>query len=42
MGHDPARDFNDRLIRFMTEQAQQPAPTKIKPVEREEDAHAAS
>src|SRR5262245_58306803 len=36
MGHDPARDFNDRLIRFMTEQASQPAPTKIKPVEREE------
>lgn len=36
MGHDPARDFNDRLIAFMTEQAQQPAPTRIKPVEREE------
>lgn len=36
MGHDPARDFNDRLIRFMTEQANQPAPTKIKPLEHEE------
>jgi HPr kinase/phosphorylase len=36
MGHDPARDFNDRLIRFMTEQANQPAPTRIKPVDREE------
>lgn len=35
MGHDPARDFNDRLIRFMTEQANQPPPTKIKPVDRE-------
>jgi HPr kinase/phosphorylase len=40
MGPDPAKDFNDRLIRFMTEQAQQPAPTKIKPIDREEDAHA--
>ena len=40
MGHDPAKDFNDRLIRFMTEQAQQPAPTKIKPIDREEDPHA--
>ena len=40
MGHDPAKDFNDRLIRFMTEQAKQPAPTKIKPIDREEDAHA--
>jgi len=38
MGHDPARDFNDRLIAFMTEQAKQPPPTKIKPVEREEAA----
>ena len=35
MGHDPARDFNDRLIAFMTEQAKQPA-AKIKPVDREE------
>ena len=31
MGHDPAKTFNDRLIRFMSEQANQPAPTKIKP-----------
>jgi HPr kinase/phosphorylase len=36
MGHDPAKTFNDRLIRFMSEQANQPAPTKIKPTEREE------
>jgi HPr kinase/phosphorylase len=36
MGHDPARDFNDRLIAFMTEQAKQPPPTKIRPIEREE------
>src|SRR3954463_9708097 len=36
MGHDPARDFNDRLIAFMNQQASQPAPHKIKPVEREE------
>ena len=35
MGHDPARDFNDRLIRFMTEQSAQPGTTKIKPVDRE-------
>ncbi len=38
MGHDPARDFNDRLIAYMTEQAKQPQPTKIKPVDREEAA----
>jgi HPr kinase/phosphorylase len=36
MGHDPAKTFNDRLINFMSEQATQPGPTKIKPVEREE------
>src|SRR5439155_21994240 len=36
MGHDPARDFNDRLIAFMTKQNATP-PTKIKPLEREED-----
>ena len=35
MGHDPAKDFNDRLIAFMSEQASQ-TPTRIKPVEREE------
>lgn len=35
MGHDPAKDFNDRLIASMSEQAQIPA-TKIKPIEREE------
>ncbi len=37
MGHDPAKDFNDRLIAFMTRQAAEPV-TKIKPVEREERA----
>ncbi len=31
MGHDPARDFNDRLIAFMSEKSQAPAPTTIKP-----------
>jgi HPr kinase/phosphorylase len=35
MGHDPARDFNDRLIAFMSEQAKEAAPTRIKPVIRE-------
>jgi HPr kinase/phosphorylase len=35
MGHDPAKDFNDRLIAYMSEQAEV-APTRIKPVEREE------
>jgi HPr kinase/phosphorylase len=35
MGHDPAKDFNDRLIASMTEQERIPA-TRIKPVEREE------
>lgn len=38
MGHDPARDFNDRLIAFMSEQSKQPPTTRIKPVEREESA----
>jgi HPr kinase/phosphorylase len=35
MGHDPARDFNDRLIKFMSEQAGEATPTRIKPVVRE-------
>jgi HPr kinase/phosphorylase len=35
MGHDPAKDFNDRLIAFMSEQPNG-APARIKPVEREE------
>jgi HPr kinase/phosphorylase len=34
MGHDPAKDFNDRLISFMTRQSEQKK--TIKPVEREE------
>jgi len=37
MGHDPAKDFNDRLIAFMSEDS--PAKRmKIKPMEREEPA----
>src|SRR5580692_6645671 len=36
MGHDPAKDFNDRLIEFMSAQAAGGAPTRIKPIEREE------
>src|SRR5471032_1428994 len=37
MGHDPARDFNERLISFMTQQTV-PVTTTIKPVAREERA----
>jgi len=37
MGHDPAKDFNDRLISFMSTQAADKA-TTIKPIEREERA----
>src|SRR5882672_3650967 len=37
MGHDPAKDFNDRLINFMSLQAAQKT-TTIKPLEREERA----
>jgi HPr kinase/phosphorylase len=37
MGHDPARDFNERLISFMHQQTEE-KPTTIKPVEREERA----
>ena len=36
MGHDPAKDFNDRLIAFMSAQASTPPPTKIPTIEREE------
>ena len=36
MGHDPAKEFNDRLISFMNEQAGTPPPPKIKLIEREE------
>ena len=35
MGHDPARDFNDRLIAFMQSQTREPAPARIRPVARE-------
>ncbi|MFM7749949.1 MAG: HPr(Ser) kinase/phosphatase, partial [Opitutaceae bacterium] len=35
MGHDPARDFNDRLIAHMSAQGKEPAPTRIKPLARE-------
>ena len=38
MGHDPAKDFNDRLIAFMTEQAGRASIPPIKPIEREESA----
>ncbi|MBX3748549.1 MAG: HPr(Ser) kinase/phosphatase [Opitutaceae bacterium] len=34
MGHDPAKDFNERLIAFMSQQSAV-APTKIKPIIRE-------
>ena len=37
MGHDPAKDFNDRLIAFMSEKAAK-AGTTMKPIEREERA----
>jgi HPr kinase/phosphorylase len=37
MGHDPARDFNDRLIAFMSKNAEATS-HKIKPIEREERA----
>jgi HPr kinase/phosphorylase len=35
MGHDPAKDFNDRLISFMAQPAAGPVPP-VKPIEREE------
>jgi len=34
MGHDPAKTFNDRLISFMSAQANQLPATKMRPVER--------
>lgn len=36
MGHDPAKDFNDRLIAFMTQQSQQPKPVSIRPLALED------
>jgi HPr kinase/phosphorylase len=36
MGHDSAKDFNDRLIAFMTRQAEEEQVTITKPIEREE------
>ncbi|MSU69940.1 MAG: HPr(Ser) kinase/phosphatase [Opitutaceae bacterium] len=39
MGHDPAKDFNERLISYMSKQATEKA-TALKPVEREERAPA--
>ncbi len=41
MGHDPARDFNDRLIASMSEQGSDPQ-ASIKPIEREESNRGAS
>jgi HPr kinase/phosphorylase len=37
MGHDPAKDFNDRLIAFMSEEGPVKR-TKLKLIEREERA----
>jgi HPr kinase/phosphorylase len=36
MGHDPAKDFNDRLIAFMSAEDSPAKRLKIKPIEREE------
>jgi hypothetical protein len=36
MGHDPARDFNDRLIASMSDDNAAPKRASIKPIEREE------
>ncbi len=38
IGHDPAVEFNERLIASMARQAPAEKPTKIRPVEREEKA----
>jgi HPr kinase/phosphorylase len=36
MGHDPAKDFNDRLIAYMTKQRTNFGPKKLAPFDREE------
>ncbi len=36
IGHDPARDFNERLIASMSEGNADNRTTRIKPIEREE------
>ena len=36
IGHDPAKDFNDRLIASMSENNPANRTTRIKPIEREE------
>jgi hypothetical protein len=38
MGHDPAKDFNDRLIAFMSEEGPAKQRTRLKLIEREERA----
>ena len=38
MGHDSAKDFNERLIAFMTNEGRDLEPTVIKPMPREEEA----
>jgi len=38
MGHDPAKDFNDRLIAFMTKQGADFTSTTVKPLPREESS----
>lgn len=36
MGHDPAKDFNDRLIAFMTQQSNQAKPVPVRPISLDE------
>jgi HPr kinase/phosphorylase len=37
MGHDPAKDFNDRLIAYMTKQGSNFGSKKFTPIDREEE-----
>ena len=38
MGHDPAKDFNDRLIAYMTQQAGPASQVSIRPLSMDDSA----
>jgi len=39
MGHDPAKDFNDRLIAFMTQQSKQTEMVSVRPLSVDDTSH---
>ena len=39
MGHDPAKDFNDRLIAFMTQKSKQTETVSLHPLSVNDRSH---